>query len=262
MTSTASLLIEEAKLKLGGTSDSGPKNGASGAPKASASEPAAKPNPLGDIAKSAAGLKVPQEITFSFNPKEFSVSASAQFAGRAQAGNGGGKTEFVGAAPRQMSVTVFLDAAHSKTKVGDDVSTLLQCCNATKKSIDDGKPSPPQVTFKWGWVSSIKWFVESAQAQLKMFDKTGQPIRATVQLTLKETPESAAGQNPTSGGDEIVRNHRVVSGDSLASVAYRTYGDPAMWRRVAEASGVDDPLRVAPGRLLRVPAVNNDGWEG
>jgi nucleoid-associated protein YgaU len=40
----------------------------------------------------------------------------------------------------------------------------------------------------------------------------------------------------------------VVAGDSLASIAYREYGDPTMWRPLAAFNGIDDPLRAAAGR--------------
>jgi nucleoid-associated protein YgaU len=49
------------------------------------------------------------------------------------------------------------------------------------------------------------------------------------------------------------RTHRVVAGDSLASIAYLEYGDPNGWRRLADANGIDDPLRVRDGTVLHVP---------
>jgi nucleoid-associated protein YgaU len=49
--------------------------------------------------------------------------------------------------------------------------------------------------------------------------------------------------------------HTVVAGDTLASVAFRQYGDPAMWRPLAAFNGIDDPLRVRPGATLFVPAL-------
>ena len=45
----------------------------------------------------------------------------------------------------------------------------------------------------------------------------------------------------------------MVAGDSLASIAYREYGAPAYWRALAEANGIDDPLRLRPGTRLLVP---------
>jgi nucleoid-associated protein YgaU len=38
-------------------------------------------------------------------------------------------------------------------------------------------------------------------------------------------------------------------------VAYRAYGDAALWRDVAEANGIDDPTRLRPGTRLLLPAL-------
>jgi nucleoid-associated protein YgaU len=51
----------------------------------------------------------------------------------------------------------------------------------------------------------------------------------------------------------------MVAGDSLASVAYAEYGDPAEWRRLADYNGIDDPLRVRAGTVLLLPAAADLG---
>ena len=49
------------------------------------------------------------------------------------------------------------------------------------------------------------------------------------------------------------RVHQVVQGDSLPAIAYREYGQPAMWRTVADLNRVDDPMRLRPGDRLLLP---------
>jgi nucleoid-associated protein YgaU len=53
--------------------------------------------------------------------------------------------------------------------------------------------------------------------------------------------------------------HTVVAGDSLPSIAYREYGDPEIWRVVAEANDIDDPLRLRAGTTLLLPAAEEVG---
>jgi nucleoid-associated protein YgaU len=53
--------------------------------------------------------------------------------------------------------------------------------------------------------------------------------------------------------------HTVVAGDSLASVAWREYGDPTLWRAIAERNGIDDPMRLPAGKTLLVPAADELG---
>lgn len=46
----------------------------------------------------------------------------------------------------------------------------------------------------------------------------------------------------------------MIFGERLDQIAYRYYGDPRYWRLLARFNGIDDPIHVVPGRLLRVPA--------
>jgi nucleoid-associated protein YgaU len=54
-----------------------------------------------------------------------------------------------------------------------------------------------------------------------------------------------------------VRSHMVVEGDTLASVAYKQYGNAGWWRPLANANGIDDPLKVGAGTRLMVPDIDD-----
>ena len=69
----------------------------------------------------------------------------------------------------------------------------------------------------------------------------------------RRTRRPIPGSNPTSGGISGRRVHTFSAGDTLHSVAYAEYGNPGLWRVLAEANGVDDPLRIAPGTALLIP---------
>ena len=45
----------------------------------------------------------------------------------------------------------------------------------------------------------------------------------------------------------------VVEGDTLALIAYREYGDPTLWRRIADANRMSRVRRLTPGAALLVP---------
>jgi nucleoid-associated protein YgaU len=67
-------------------------------------------------------------------------------------------------------------------------------------------------------------------------------------------PSLTAKQNPTSGSLTARRTHVLLEGETLAGVAYAEYGDPAMWRPLAEANDIDDPHRLTPGRTVLLPS--------
>src|SRR5215207_384034 len=132
---------------------------------------------------------------------------------------------------------------------------MLSCCVATEKSAGQKIPSPPLVVLHWGAISSFPAFVTSISAKFTLFNTDGTPIRAVCSVSLEEMPgERFRKQNPTSGSHEVRRVYRTIAGDSLASVAYAEYGDPAAWRPLAAFNEIDDPLRVRTGTVLLLPS--------
>jgi nucleoid-associated protein YgaU len=113
--------------------------------------------------------------------------------------------------------------------------------------------------FEWGdnpAVTSFRGYVKQVQAKFLLFDGSGTPLRATANVTLEEVPIPPKKQNPTSGAIHGRRTHVVVSGDSLASIAWREYEDPTLWRGLAAFNDIDDPLRVRPGATILLPTAD------
>jgi nucleoid-associated protein YgaU len=111
--------------------------------------------------------------------------------------------------------------------------------------------------FEWGSstiFADYRCFLKTVQAKYTLFKPDGTPIRATCQITLEEIPEEPKGQNPTSGSRESRRSLVLDAADSLAAVAYREYGNAALWRGIAAFNEIDDPLRVASGTRILVPS--------
>jgi nucleoid-associated protein YgaU len=180
---------------------------------------------------------------FDFNPSQLALSRSAQW-----------KTTPT-AAVRDGALPESSDQPGGNS-VLKKVEALFSCCEVTQKSIAAKQPSTPWVVFQWGSFSTARFtsYVESVQVTYNLFGTTGVPLRATCQVRLHEIPSKAKGQNPTSGALTAQRVHRVVAGDSLQSLAWREYGDATAWRAIAEANGIDDPSRLAPGTELVMPA--------
>jgi len=202
------------------------------------------------------GARAPlDDFAFQFNPKEFTVVKSAKWNSDPSAG--APKTtmpQYGGAEPQAMSLEVFLDAGDSSTgDVTRDVEKLFQCCTPLASSLSQDKPSPPLVRFGWGTKLSFTAYVKKVSAKYTLFKSDGTPIRAVCTIDVQEVPSEPDRQNPTSGGNAGRRTHTVVAGDSLPSIAHREYGVPALWRAIAEANGIDDPLRLATGTTLRIP---------
>jgi nucleoid-associated protein YgaU len=84
-------------------------------------------------------------------------------------------------------------------------------------------------------------------------------MRAFVDLelaALEPTSPPGQAQNPTTRGTAGLRSHIVHDGDSLHSISYEAYGDATRWRAIAEANGIDNPLRLRRGTSLTIPRLD------
>ncbi|MCX5388280.1 LysM peptidoglycan-binding domain-containing protein [Streptomyces sp. NBC_00083] len=203
------------------------------------------------------------EVKFQFNPSQVQMGRSANWITMpAVSYNRGAPPKFTGAMPASLQLEVFLDASGtpSSNTVQSQVELLLSCCEVTSQSISAKAPSPPWVEFSWGSFSTVQFvaYVTSVSANYTLFSPNGTPLRATCSLALTEVASETKRQNPTSGALSARRVHRTVAGDTLASLAWREYGDATQWRVIAEANEIDDPMRLRPGTELLLPASSEE----
>ena len=57
------------------------------------------------------------------------------------------------------------------------------------------------------------------------------------------------------------RSYTVQAGDTLSDIAQRHFGRASRWHAIFEANRdqIDDPDRIFPGQVLRIPAIDTDG---
>jgi nucleoid-associated protein YgaU len=198
------------------------------------------------------------QLSCRFNPREYTITKSSKWTKTpAKGAKSAPKQEFLGAQPRSMQMELFFDAWESKSaSVAKDVDTLLGWTNPTQKSISANKPNPPIVVFHWGTTASFDAFIKQVTAKFTLFQPDGTPLRATVGVSFEEVPAEQSPQNPTSGGSAGRRTHVLCAGETLPLIAYREYGDPALWRAIALENNVDDPLRIPLGHRLQLPPID------
>ncbi|MFI5706790.1 peptidase M23 [Kribbella sp. NPDC051620] len=195
-------------------------------------------------------------IAFQFNPNELTVKKAAKWNSEpARGSKKAAPPEFQGPEPGKLTLEMFFDATDKMDdSVLKAVKSLFACCVPTDQSVGKSKPVPPLVVFHWGALDFFPSFITSVSAKYSLFTPEGTPVRATCTVDLQEMPSLTAKQNPTSGSLTARRTHVLLEGETLAAVAYAEYGDPAMWRPLAEANDIDDPQRLTPGRTVLLPS--------
>jgi nucleoid-associated protein YgaU len=212
------------------------------------------PNPL--KARLYVVAQPQQSVEFLYNPTSYSVSKSTTWH-KPPATKGAKEApapEFGGANAAQVQMELFLDRWEEPLgDVSKDVRKLLRWLRATDHSHSNQQPQPPVLAFSWGRSNPLGWFsgyLKSVNAKYTMFREEGTPTRATVSISLEEVPAEPGRQNPSSGGLLGHRTRLMTAGDSLHSIAHEEYGDPSLWRALAELNGIDDPLRIPVGTTL------------
>lgn len=199
----------------------------------------------------------PQEtVEFGFNPQTLQVRKSSTWhATPGPQHKQAPPPQFIGTSQRTVTMQALFDAWSAPTPtVTERVDRLLGWTCPTEQSRHTDRPQPPLIRLDWGGLPrDLTCYLRDVTATYLLFDEHGTPTRATVDLVLEETPSSARAQNPTSGGEPGTRQRTAVHGDTLSSLAQQEYGDPGLWRALADANGIDDPMRLPAGGRLLVP---------
>lgn len=201
-------------------------------------------------------------LEFKFNPTEYSVSKGAHW--EPHKGNrkdkSGGRPEYKGSDPQTITMQIFFDDwERAIGNVTKHVDQLFDWCAPSKTSVSSEKHQPSELILLWGsneQLADRTFYLEKVNVKYTMFGRTGNPLRATADITLKELPDPGAGQNPTSGSIDARKTHTVAEGDTLQSIANKEYGNPNLWRGVAIFNEIDDPLRLSSGSRLLLPSLD------
>jgi nucleoid-associated protein YgaU len=104
--------------------------------------------------------------------------------------------------------------------------------------------------------NAFRCVVESVKQKFTLFSPEGVPLRATLTVTFREyktLEDLFPEQNPSS--PTRTHSHVLKQSETLSAVAGRYYLKPGEWRAIAEANGIEDPRRLAPGMLLKIPPI-------
>lgn len=215
------------------------------------------------VKASLRNLDTNANVECMFNPTDYTFSKSITWAQSSDRGANVPLLEFTGGEPATLSLKLFFDTNNT----GEDVRTTytnklwdLAMVNPQKIDPKTNKGRPPNCMFQWGSAWSFQCVVTSINTNFTMFLENGTPTRATVDLSLKQAtdPGRFPAQNPTSGGLAGYKRRVVQQSETLDYIASQEYGNSSFWRQIAEANGIDDPIRVRAGTVLTLPPASDD----
>jgi hypothetical protein len=190
-----------------------------------------------------------KQIKVLFNPEKYSLEKSAAWEEK-----GKKKTlEFVGISRKSFSIELFYDTYEAGKDVRDYTNEIVQLMDPTVEY--KSKKVPPVCVFSWGGFN-FRGIVEKVTQNFSLFLNSGIPVRAVLTVGFKQFsfPSEQARGNPPGDPTKI----RIVKdGETLNAIAAREYGDPALWRIIADANKdrIANPRVLSAGTALVIPAL-------
>lgn len=191
---------------------------------------------------------------------------------------------FTGAGTTEILLELLFDVSLLGSSVQtEDVRELTQpLWRLAENSVTEGGfGRPPRVRLVWGKRLNEPAVVATLAERLEHFTASGAPRRSWMRMRLVRVEEtlSEATQPPPLAPDlsaeqvtahlpaESFGAHEVlgaggspgqppVAGQRLDEIAHQYYGDPSLWRLVASLNGINDPMRVPVGTVLRLPSAS------
>ncbi len=215
------------------------------------------------------------ELECMFNPKELSVTRSNQFTAGQTSGTSVQPQEFGSGQPQQLKLQLFFDtftgysgsaypqksslhdAKDVRAKFTDKIWKMMDATVEDKQgSKKSKKKRPPIVVFIWGKFQ-FEGVITSISQQFTLFSAKGYPVRAMLDVQIQQFRDLGMlpAQNPTSGGLGGERIWTVQQGETLQWIAYQEYGDPNLWRGIADANRLSSVRRLAAGTRLVIPTI-------
>ncbi|MFF8942173.1 LysM peptidoglycan-binding domain-containing protein [Streptomyces sp. NPDC014864] len=202
-----------------------------------------------------------------FNPEELRLDRGNSFAEIGVPGLDTPPVQYVRGRARTLAMDLFFDTYEAGTDVRAHTGPIVGLLDKRPQT-----QAPPVLLFSLGSFQFRCVLVEANQ-RFTMFLRNGTPVRAALSVRFQEyattgtevrhglffasptasalvdraasAAESAASREPTV--------HTVVEGDTLSGLAGAYLGDPALWREIADANRVEDPLALTPNTRLVIP---------
>ncbi|MEX2500619.1 MAG: hypothetical protein WD397_17270 [Wenzhouxiangellaceae bacterium] len=226
------------------------------------------------IGANANAGKNPQRYEVQYNPKELSLEKGIQLAEINIPGLDAPLQQFIRGQAEKLSLELFFDT--TENGMGDDAVSVTTETDEIYKlvKVESSSHAPPVVTFCWNehfsgdtlsaegtsnqLRNSFKGVAESVKQNFTLFSPKGVPLRATINLVLREyrTLEEQLHQLKLNSPDRS-HSHVLQDGDELSRIAQVYYESPYRWRAIADEpiNRIEDPRRLRAGSVFTVPAI-------
>jgi len=199
------------------------------------------------------------QVPVMFNPNEYTVNRNTNFAQAAIPGLSSPVLQFVNGNMQTLEMELFLDSYEEHrqgsrlfNRAREDVRTLTRRITSLM-DIDATTHAPPVLIFTWASLA-FTCVLSQVSQRFVLFLPDGVPVRARLQVTFNEyrSAETEAKEVKRETAD-YTKRWTVSQGETLSSIAARTYDDPRLWRVIALANRLERTRPLTAGMQLALP---------
>ncbi len=183
-------------------------------------------------------------IKVMFNPSDYTISSSGVYEGDSSKDPFFTKTKI-----EDFTVKLMFDTyeKHDKIESGTDVRKQTEKITKLIMPTASGATNkkPPVCVFSWGNFA-YKGVISKIDQKFILFLPDGTPVREELSLTFK----SVMNENDYKkciGLEACRKTWTVKTGDRLDLIAHTELKDASLWRKIADANRIYDPLTF-PGK--------------
>ena len=189
-------------------------------------------------------------FTVLFNPEEYSLNRENNFASQAIPGLSSPIIQFAHGNLRTLDMELLFDTYEKKSDVRAVTEQFVRLME-----IDPVLHAPPILIVAWASLN-FRCVLTKASQKFLFFMQDGSPVRARISASFTEfidaEHEALKVKRETA---DYTKRHVVLQGETIAGIASKYYGDPALWRPIAVLNELDEPRRLSAGMLLTIPSL-------
>jgi nucleoid-associated protein YgaU len=190
-----------------------------------------------------------------FNPNQISIQKATKWELTPTAERDAPTSQFTYGEPATLSMELFFDTYEAQRDVREHTDKLYHLTTVEQHG---DLHRPPLCRLVWGNFNfnDFQWVLQSLNQRFTLFLDSGTPVRATLSCTFKQwRSDEVEARLLNKQSPDVVKTRTVRRDDTLSNIAAASYKDPAQWRPIAEANGIDNPRRLQVGQVLAIPAL-------
>jgi len=189
-----------------------------------------------------------ERVEVLFNPSEYALDSGNQYAWKTIPGLSQPIAQFVSGEATTLTMDLFFDTTEQRKDVRDHTKKIVGLLD-----VDKDLHAPPLCKFVWGSLT-FKGIVERVSQKYTMFMESGVPVRATLSVTFKAVQSiSEQFKNIPRQSADRTKQRTIRQGEQLWHIAAEEYEDPGLWREIAKANGIENPKKLEPGTVIKIP---------